>query len=463
MEKKKKIFMIVIALLMVILPITFLSLRDSKKPEENSTESTSEEKEASKENEPTVIYSVEGNATVLKSATLLTSITNEEKEQQDNTLSKNEQNKIISFTQNLTNGILSDLTDENIICSPLSCYIALSMCAQLTAGESEKQLLTALDVNDLSELQQINGNILKKLNFRLSDKEEELSFANSFWINSEQINPNDKEQVNPECLDLLTEYYGVDTITAEFSKENAAKAMSGWVSEKTRNLLSIPPESFSDINDSIASIINTIYYKSSWETPFKEENTIDASFKLKNGKTVETKYMTEIAVGQIFTDKDCTVYSRELLNGNIHFILPKDDADIKELISRENGIQGIISKANENFNYDTIDLRIPKFDFNSKFGLVENVERLGVKDIFKPYADFSRFSNQTMFVGAILQEATIALDEKGCTAAAYTQIRMTKGEGKSEGVEFYLDRPFGFIIEYEGVPLFVGVVNNPNE
>ncbi len=463
MEKKKKSIIIMTVLLIFILPITFLSLRDNKKAEENNTESTSREKEASKENEKTVIYSVKGNATILKSATILNSITSEEKEEQNNSLSKSERNKIIGFTQDLTKEILLDSNDENVICSPLSCYIALSMCAQLTAGESEKQLLTALNVNDLSELQQINSNILKKLNFRLSDKEEELSFANSFWINSEQINPKDKEQVNPESLDLLAEYYGADTITAEFSKDNAAKAMSGWVSEKTKNLLSIPPERFNDINSALASIINTIYYKSLWKTPFVKENTIEASFDLKDGKTIETKYMTEKASGQLYTDEDCIVYSRELENGMMHFILPEEGVGIKELFLQENYIQDIIGKIKKDYYYDLVDLRMPKFDFSSKFELIKNVQKLGVKDIFNMDANFSRFSNQKMRVSDILQEATIALDEKGCTAAAYTQILIDKSGPKPEGVEFYLDRPFGFIVEYEGVPLFVGVVNNPNE
>ncbi len=465
MKNNKKIFIVMVALLIVVIPIILLSLKESKNPTENNTESTSKEKEASKENETTVVYSVEDNATILKSTTLLAPITNEENSQNKGLLSKSERNKIISFTENLTKQTLLDSDDgENIICSPLSCYSALSMCAQLTDGESESQLLSVLNVEDLTELQKVNSNILKNLSFKLSDKEEELSFANSFWINSEQIDPNDKEQVNLECLDLLAEYYNADTITAEFSKDNAAKAMSGWVSEKTKNLLNIPPERFSDINNSMASIINTIYYKSSWERAFLEGGTKEGSFYLENGKTVQTKYMTEKEAGQLYEDEDCIVYSRKLENGTMHFILPTDDINIKDLFLQENYINDILGKIEkDSYYYDKVDLRIPKFNFKSKFDLKKSMQSLGVEDIFGAKANFSRFSNQEMYVRDILQEARIVLDEKGCTAAAYTFLAVATGFDENKLVEFYLDRPFGFIIEYEGVPLFVGIVNNPND
>lgn len=57
------------------------------------------------------------------------------------------------------------------------------------------------------------------------------------------------------------------------------------------------------------------------------------------------------------------------------------------------------------------------------------------------------------------------VDEEGCEAAAYTVIMVGAGAEMppDDEVDFTLDRPFLFAITGEGnLPLFVGVVNQPN-
>ena len=55
------------------------------------------------------------------------------------------------------------------------------------------------------------------------------------------------------------------------------------------------------------------------------------------------------------------------------------------------------------------------------------------------------------------------MDEKGVTAAAYTVMAVC-GTGMPMGdeIDFVLDRPFLFAITGgDGLPLFVGIVNQP--
>ena len=55
------------------------------------------------------------------------------------------------------------------------------------------------------------------------------------------------------------------------------------------------------------------------------------------------------------------------------------------------------------------------------------------------------------------------IDEEGCVAAAYTvMILKATGAAPEDEIDFVLDQPFIFMIESEvGLPLFVGVVNQP--
>ena len=58
----------------------------------------------------------------------------------------------------------------------------------------------------------------------------------------------------------------------------------------------------------------------------------------------------------------------------------------------------------------------------------------------------------------------VAIDEEGCTAAAFTAME-TCGAAMppDEEVDFVLDRPFIFVITGDsGLPMFAGVVNHPS-
>ena len=57
------------------------------------------------------------------------------------------------------------------------------------------------------------------------------------------------------------------------------------------------------------------------------------------------------------------------------------------------------------------------------------------------------------------------IDEDGCEAAAYTvlDVEATAMLGPEEEIDFTLDKPFVFAITgIDGLPLFIGLVNQPN-
>ena len=59
--------------------------------------------------------------------------------------------------------------------------------------------------------------------------------------------------------------------------------------------------------------------------------------------------------------------------------------------------------------------------------------------------------------------ARVRIDEEGCEAAAYTVLGMPASAMPPDGeIDVTLDRPFLFAITgSDGLPLFVGIVNQP--
>ena len=117
----------------------------------------------------------------------------------------------------------------------------------------------------------------------------------------------------------------------------------------------------------------------------------------------------------------------------------------------------------ENHRKAVIDMSIPKFDISGKQSLVDGFKQLGVTDIFSAEdANFSSFTDLPMYVDFIKQAVRVEINEKGVTAAAYTEIGLPMSGAPGEyRVDFCLDRPFLFVVEMDNVPLFTGVVNEP--
>ena len=152
------------------------------------------------------------------------------------------------------------------------------------------------------------------------------------------------------------------------------------------------------------------------------------------------------------------------------FLLPDQGVAPEELLAGKEAAEFLFTANKyewENQKYLTVNKAIPKFDVSSQFDLREGLRALGVSDVFDPTAsDFTPMTTD-VDVPIVLDKADhaarVVIDEKGCTAAAFTVMAFI-GEAAppDEEVDFVLDRPFLFCITGDnGLPLFVGVVNCP--
>ena len=116
-----------------------------------------------------------------------------------------------------------------------------------------------------------------------------------------------------------------------------------------------------------------------------------------------------------------------------------------------------------------INLSMPKFDVSSDLDLSEGLKSLGVTDVFdSSVSNFDPLGASTddpLYVSQAQHAARVKVDEEGCEAAAFTVVTMnpTSAAPPNDEVDFTLDRPFLFAVTGDsGLPLFTGVVNQPN-
>jgi len=349
---------------------------------------------------------------------------------------------------------------ENTVYSPANVYMALAMLAEATGGESRAQILSLLGAEEISEVREM-AEALWMLSYEPGEKGTTV-LANSIWFR------NDYTPVLVEkTMKTLAEKYRVSTYSGRFTDEAYVAAMKEWVHEQTNGLLRDLKLDWEIDEDTAFEIISTIYFKDGWETKFG--NTRNMTF-------YPTDDREGITCEFLVSDNDTVIaYGGENFiairkpfenGGSMLFVLPDRGYTTDDLLCDEEFLRFIADpNAWEDVSYGERNLRIPKFDISREEGIEEQIQNLGITDVFDwKKADFTPLvgNRKKPWVREINHGVRIKIDENGCEAAAYTQIGgIDVGSGGIPKLVKF-DRPFIFsVLTEEGIPLFTGIVNNP--
>ena len=341
---------------------------------------------------------------------------------------------------------------SNVNYSPLSLYYALALAATGADGETEKELLTLLCVEDSGKLAAQCGNLYNQL---YADNEiGKLKIANSLWLSKEATFKD--SFIRNAAKKFYAPVYRVD-----FKEPETGKAMGEWIANNTNGTLK--PEMKIDVNQ-VMSILNTVYFKNEWIDRFDSSKTKKDVFYLSDGNTIECDFMNQSYGSAGFTKGDGFISSSLSLKYFAHmvFILPDEGVTPQELLASPEKVKEVFET--EQNSYGEVIWKVPKFRFSSKFDLAEGLKNLGVEKAFEADADFSRITDETAFISNVHQETYISIDEKGVEASAFTEIQYAGAGLPKDKAEMILNRPFIYgIVSNNGTLLFVGICENPVE
>ena len=364
----------------------------------------------------------------------------------------------------LTNSMslfLSRSNGQNRAFSPLNTYMALSMLAELTGGESRSQILSLLGIEDIEQLRTQSSQVWNSS--YCNDGATTSIPASSLWLD-EDI------EFNQSTMDNLAEYYYADAFMGEMGSEELNQALQDWLNEQTGGLLHEYVSDFELDSQTILALATTLYYRAKWADEFDPDNTAEGRFSILSAdvETVPCDFMHQSRAKNYYWGEKFSAVSLRLENsGQMWLMLPDGDVPMDELLQDEEAMAFI--RANGNWSKSKqliVNLSLPKFDISSKLDLADGLKAMGITDVFDgSKSDFSPTMKnpEGMFVSKVEHAARVAIDEEGCTAAAYTAMALAgAGEPPTEEVDFVLDRPFLFVITGENsLPLFAGVVNRP--
>lgn len=363
-----------------------------------------------------------------------------------------------AFAHESTRSVIMDTGGENAVYSPLSAWSALAMLARCADGQSRRQLLDALGVDSVEQLDTMADQLWRKL--YTEDGLSSLVFSNSIWLNETMAGSYNLDTVN-----TLARQHRAASFSVPMGTPEADRAVSDWTAEQTRGLIGTGDPIVQTKAETLSLLLSSLYYKAGWRDKFiPEANTTD-TFTAADGTDTQVEFMHQSDTASfVRTDTYQAAWLPTHL-GTVTFVLPNEGIKPEQLLQQPGLLTELdsLTTPEELRFHGRVEWSVPKFDADSDLDLMDTLRALGIEDVIDPHkSDLSALSSLPAFVSQVRQLARVSVDEEGVEAAAVTIIMMDATGAPMEPEQVCvmdLDRPFLFTIQNEGVTLFVGIIN----
>ena len=361
------------------------------------------------------------------------------------------------FFLSSTDVFLTKNSTDNQAYSPLSLFMALGMSAEITDGNSRQQILDALHQSNIKTLRSHSQSIWQA-NYA-DDGLSKCVLANSLWMNN-------RLSYKKDTVSRLADTYYSSAFSGEPGSDEYNKMLRDWINQQTDGLLEDYASNVEMDPRMVLTLASTVNYSGKWTSPFMSQDTKQSTFHAASGD-VKCDFMNDMKDTFYYWGDHFSSVSLPLENnGHMKLILPDEGYTPADLLNDKQVRKLLVSYGDySNSKSAMVTLSIPKFDVSSTINLSDGLKALGITDIFDDsISDFTPLTDSTdsIYLSKAEQNTRVLIDEEGCKAASVT-VMMFEGRGASIDYEnFTLDRPFIFEIMSEtGLPLFVGIVNNP--
>jgi serpin B len=387
-----------------------------------------------------------------------------------------------AFAVDLYGRLEADAGTGNLLVSPISASLALTMAYAGAVGQTATEMAAALHFgpdagssifDGQNALDQtltgrgaaalasvVQNNAQAGVDAAApSPSDYELQVVNSVW--------GEKTYTwSTPFLTIMAKSYGAGVYLEDFinQPDEARQAINAWVGaetdDKIENLL---PEGAIDPMTRMV-LVNAIHLKFPWANPFDPSTTQVGSFTRADGTTVSPSFMNDTLRVPYTDDGQAQIVGLPLSGGDLSVViaLPHEGTRLQAYESALS--TGSAALAQPSSTSD-ITLSIPKVTFTSPtFSLKPALQAMGMEVAFTPAANFTgMYTGGGLYLFDVLQKTTIAMQETGVEAAAATAVLIEALAAESPSASVIVNRPYlvAIIDVPTGAILFLGQVEDP--
>jgi serpin B len=349
-------------------------------------------------------------------------------------------------------------SEENLFFSPFSVSLTLAMIYAGARGSTEAQMAQALHLGlSQQDLHPAYNWLESTLRRQARDSDGlRLHIVNASF-------GREGQELLPSYLDVLARSYGAGMALLDFTNrpEDARRAINDWVGKQTEDRIPdlLPQGSISPLT--VLVLVNAVYFKAAWHTPFDAARTESGVFHAAGGDVTVPMMTGEPARASYVRGDDFQAVSLPYRGETFEMVVVMpDQGHFDEIENRLDAVR--LSALLGWLRPARVAVTMPRFEIRTRATMNQILQTLGMRDAFTSAADFSGIDGQRdLYLSLVQHEAFVRVDEAGTEAAAAT----AGGIGLvSLPQPVIIDKPFLFLIRHveTGSILFLGRVIDPS-
>lgn len=330
--------------------------------------------------------------------------------------------------------------EPNVIISPFSISLALSQLTLGAANETQELLMHHLHENTLPCYHESLHNVLEQL------RNTDLQIATRIFLR-QGFQPKQK------FVDESQRLYDSEPAVLE-----SLQQINDWVHNSTNGkmtdfLSALPP-------NLLLMLINAVHFKGEWKARFDPRFTSRGVFYLDDKRMVDVEVMEDAKHPlSLFIDNEL-----EAQVASFPFVKSMSLLVVMPM-SGEVNVSSLSTKLNLSDLYNrlpkekAIQVKVPKFKLEYAQELKDVFSKLGLGEVFSS-PNLAEMADGPLLVSSVMHKSSMEINEEGAEAAAATTVVISRASSPV----FHLIQPFFFALmdDVTQVPIFMGVINNPN-
>ncbi|XP_035535370.1 serpin peptidase inhibitor, clade F (alpha-2 antiplasmin, pigment epithelium derived factor), member 2b [Morone saxatilis] len=328
----------------------------------------------------------------------------------------------------------------NVIISPFSISLALSQLALGAVNETQKLLMHHLHEHTLPCYHESLHNVLAQL------RNNDLQIATRIFLRQ-------GFQPKPDFVSESQRLYDSEPAVLE-----SLQQINDWVDNATNGkmtdfLLALPP-------NLLLMLINAVHFKGEWKAQFDPRFTSRGVFYLDDKHMVDVEVMEDAKHPlSLFIDNELEAQVASFPFQNFMSLL------VVMPMSGEVNVSSLSAKLNVSDLYNrlpkerAVQVKVPKFKLEYAQELQDVFTKLGLGELFSQ-PNLAEMADGPLLVSSVMHKSSMEINEEGAEAAAATTVVISRASNPV----FHLSQPFFFALmdDMTQVPIFMGVINNPN-